>query len=133
VLSKRNQYEMKDSGMCPKCGGTKIAGPHRIGGEGYTKIDLPGFYTATLEAITCAECGYTELYADRIGLDNLRRDGRFLHNPQSSKIPTSMDSTFQGELHESGRRKVDRCTFCGTKARPGSDFCLECGRILEDE
>ena len=121
---------MKDSGMCPKCGGTKIAGPHRIVGD--VKIDLPGIFTATLMAITCANCGYTELYCDRMGLDNLRLEGRFLH-PQRTETIARTDSAFQDELHRSSRRKVDRCTYCGTKAQPGNDCCPECGRPLEYE
>ena len=63
--------------------------------------------SATLEAITCADCGYTELYADRLGLDNLNKVGRFLDNLVE---------------HES---RV--CAYCGTRIRSDAVFCPECG------
>ncbi|MHA1449420.1 MAG: hypothetical protein ACTSP4_08375, partial [Candidatus Hodarchaeales archaeon] len=68
-------------GKCPKCGCGTIGGPFRIhgGDSSHVKIDLPGFSTATLDAFTCCDCGFTEFYADQGGIDNVRRSGRFLH------------------------------------------------------
>ena len=102
---------MINSGECPKCGSNKIAGPHRIFGDGHIAIDLPGILTATLEALTCADCGYTELYADQLGLQNIRMDGRFLHR-------TSADV-------QSSEPRI--CAFCGTRARHDATVCPECG------
>lgn len=102
---------MLNSKQCPKCGSSSLAGPHRILGDGYVRIDLPGLSTATLEAITCTNCGYTELYSDRIGLQNIRRDGRILQGPSRS-IPR-------------GNPRI--CRFCGTKANPDAIYCPECG------
>ncbi|MBN2230222.1 MAG: zinc-ribbon domain-containing protein [Candidatus Thorarchaeota archaeon] len=101
---------MIKTGTCPKCGSTRIAGPHRIQGQGYVRVDLPGMLTATLEAVTCADCGYTELYSDRIGLENIRKSGRFLSTPVMST--------------------QSQCPYCGTKVRPGAVFCPECGNTV---
>jgi len=101
---------MINSRQCPKCGGTQIAGPHKIFGQHHVRIDLPGVSTATLEALTCADCGYTELYSDRTGLNNIRKSGRFLSMPQQ----TSSRS----------------CAFCGTKVRADTTYCPECGNNI---
>lgn len=103
---------MINSGECPKCGCGKIAGPHRVHSrDGHISIDLPGFSTATLESLTCTDCGYTEMYADRIGLQNIRRDGRFL--PRFQKNDSPVDSRV--------------CAFCGTITSQDATVCPECG------
>jgi predicted RNA-binding Zn-ribbon protein involved in translation (DUF1610 family) len=96
--------------QCPKCGSRKIAGPHKVSGDQYIRIDLPGILTATLESFTCADCGYTELYADDVGLDNIRKNGRFLRN-------SSIEET-------------KSCPYCGTELRRGVHFCPECGNTV---
>ncbi|TFG33129.1 zinc-ribbon domain-containing protein [Candidatus Thorarchaeota archaeon] len=101
---------MLNSGECPKCGCKSIAGPHRIFGQHHVRIDLPGVSTATLEALTCAECGYTELYSDRLGLENIKKYGRFLNKSEG----------------ESGRI----CPYCGTTVRPEATYCQECGNTI---
>jgi len=101
---------MINSRQCPKCGGAQIAGPHRIFGQHHVRIDLPGMSTATLEALTCADCGYTELYSDRVGLSNIKKSGRFLQGRQSAS-PRS-------------------CAFCGTKVRADATYCSECGNSI---
>ncbi|MFW9920375.1 MAG: zinc ribbon domain-containing protein [Candidatus Thorarchaeota archaeon] len=104
---------MRNSGSCPKCGDTRIAGPHRVhGGEGWAKIDLPGLSTATLDAYTCGNCGYTEMYADQMGLNNIRSSGRFLQ---------TRNQTQQSRAS---------CPLCGTPVRPGMIKCTECGYDL---
>ncbi|MFX1481740.1 MAG: zinc-ribbon domain-containing protein [Promethearchaeota archaeon] len=106
---------MIHTGTCPKCGSTRIAGPHKIAGEHHVRIDLPGFSTATLESFTCAECGYTEFYVDRIGLQNINNSGRFvLHTYHTPQV----------------RSEKRVCPYCGTELRPGSLTCHECGQIL---
>jgi len=95
------------SRACPKCGSTNLAGPHKLAGQHTVKIDLPGLSTATLESITCTNCGYTELYSDRTGLENIKRDGRVLQN-----IP---------------RSEPKICPFCGTLSRYDAIACSECG------
>ena len=101
---------MLNSRECPKCGGKSIAGPHRLYGQHHIRIDLPGLSTATLEALTCTDCGYTELYSDRLGLENVKKYGRFLSRPEG----------------ESGRV----CPYCGTKVRPDATYCQECGNNI---
>ncbi|TFG34087.1 zinc-ribbon domain-containing protein [Candidatus Thorarchaeota archaeon] len=101
---------MIKTGRCPKCGGTNIAGPHRIFGEQHVRVDLPGILTATLEAVTCANCGYTELYSDSLGLENIRKAGRFLSTSQSASRT--------------------RCPYCETELRSGASFCPECGNTV---
>jgi predicted nucleic-acid-binding Zn-ribbon protein len=101
---------MIKTGICPKCGGANIAGPHRIYGQQHVRIDLPGFATATLEAITCTDCGYTELYSDKLGLENIRKAGRFISTSQ--------------EIRQS------QCPYCGTEVHAGTTFCPECGNTI---
>ena len=101
---------MIKSKTCPKCGGTEIAGPHRVHGAGLIAIDLPGLFSnATLNTFTCSECGYTEFYVDKMGLKNIRSKGKFILNPRRG--------TF---------RVPKRCPSCGAKTRPGSSYCHEC-------
>jgi len=102
---------MIKSKTCPKCGGTKIAGPHKVhGANQHIAIDLPGLSTATLETFTCSECGYTEFYADKIGLRNIRSSGRFVLNPRMGAF-----------------RVPRRCPNCGAETQPESSYCQECG------
>ena len=98
---------------CPKCGDNRIAGPHHIhGGEHHIKIDLPGWSTATLVALTCANCGYTEFYSDKIGLDNIRKSGRFIFHTQAR--PT----------------RPTKCSVCGAPTSRESVYCEECGSLI---
>ncbi|RLI56849.1 MAG: hypothetical protein DRO87_02930 [Candidatus Thorarchaeota archaeon] len=106
------------SHKCPKCGSTKIAGPHRVMGRDHVRIDLPGFSTATLETFTCADCGYTEFYSDRTGLENIRRSGRYVLNQQPN--PATSPST----------TRSNRCSLCGAVNPEGSTVCRECGSPL---
>ncbi len=102
---------MIKSRTCPKCGGTKIAGPHKVhGANQHIAIDLPGLSTATLDTFTCSECGYTEFHADKLGLRNIIRHGRFVLNPPGAVS-----------------RAPRRCPNCGAEARPESSYCQECG------
>ena len=105
---------MIHSNTCPKCASNRIAGPHKIAGEHHVRIDLPGFSTATLESFTCADCGYTEFYADRIGLQNINTSGRFVlgTTPQDS-VPTKRP-----------------CPYCGTEVHVEAIVCHECGQYL---
>ena len=68
---------MKHSKICPKCGSNRIAGPQSVASYGYLKVQLGIVRTARLKAFICAGCGYTELYTDRIGLENIESYGRF--------------------------------------------------------
>ena len=68
---------LKHTAMCPKCQSRDIAGPHRLHADDrHLKIDLPGISTATLESFICLNCGYTELFPDYGGLENIRQNGR---------------------------------------------------------
>ncbi|MHA1950084.1 MAG: hypothetical protein ACW987_09440 [Candidatus Thorarchaeota archaeon] len=100
---------------CPKCGRNRIAGPHKIAGQHHVRIDLPGVSTATLESFTCADCGYTEFYVDRIGLQNINTAGRFVQDTQRGYQP------------QKNRRE---CPYCGSQLRAGSMTCHECGQIM---
>jgi predicted nucleic-acid-binding Zn-ribbon protein len=101
---------MINSRECPKCGGQSIAGPHRIFSQHHVRIDLPGVSTATLEALTCVDCGYTELYSDRLGLQNIKKYGRFLSRQEG----------------ETGRV----CPFCSAVVSPKATYCSECGNSI---
>ncbi len=107
--------EMIHTQTCPKCGGSRIAGPHRIAGEHWVRVDLPGFSTATLESFTCADCGYTEFYVDQTGLRNINNSGRFVLG-----------------AHQTPQLQPERrsCPYCGSQLRPGALTCHECGQIM---
>lgn len=96
--------------QCPKCGSERIAGPHNLHTDrSHLALDLPGLPTAKLEAYTCADCGYTELYSDSLGLENIRRAGRFMlpqEAPQSAPL---------------------YCPACFSNITPGQRRCPECG------
>ena len=62
---------MKNSNNCPKCNSVAIAGPHDVFDQTNLKIRL-GWRTATLKCYICLSCGYTELFPDEKGLENLR-------------------------------------------------------------
>jgi predicted nucleic-acid-binding Zn-ribbon protein len=100
---------MIKSGMCPKCGCTRIAGPHRMESGGM--INLPSLATATCEAFTCTDCGYTELYSDEMGLRNIRKFGRFMP-------PVKED-------------KKAWCQVCGAELQPDAVFCPRCESVIE--
>jgi predicted nucleic-acid-binding Zn-ribbon protein len=106
---------MNNTNTCPKCGGNRIAGPHKVAGQHHVRIDLPGVLTATLESFTCADCGYTEFYADRIGLKNINESGRFI----LGSLPESQP--------QKGRRS---CPYCGSNLKSGAISCHECGQYL---
>ncbi len=95
---------------CPNCGSTSIVGPHLLERLAVA-IDLPGFYTATLTALSCTDCGYTELYSDCDGLANLRR----LVKPLSDE--------------EADAQVI--CSRCGEAAKPGMRFCPRCKTLLD--
>ncbi|TFG33130.1 hypothetical protein EU528_01355 [Candidatus Thorarchaeota archaeon] len=101
---------MKNSGVCPKCGCTKIVGPH-----GSKLIDLLHFRTATLKALVCSGCGYAEWYSDELGLDNVRRLGEVYKVPQSKSSQPS------------GQRV---CLFCNCRIQPDDVICPECGKNI---
>ena len=71
---------MRNSGVCPKCGCTKIIGPHDA-----TLVSLPRLSTAKLQALMCSECGYSEMYIDKWGLENARRVGKVYPMSQSKE------------------------------------------------
>ena len=105
------------SNKCPKCGNTSIAGPHRVhGGDRHIKIDLPGIPTATLESYTCVGCGYTEFYADRRGIENIKSSGRFLSDASQSLLNTSYNM---------------KCRTCGSSLSSETTFCPQCGSEIK--
>ncbi len=101
---------------CPKCNNSRIAGPHRLHAHGHLSIDLPGSKTATLEALTCANCGYTEFYSDRKGLKNINEVGRFL--AEGSEL---INNDFSSEKW---------CPTCGSIIFGKPQSCIECGASL---
>ncbi|HUU79483.1 MAG TPA: hypothetical protein VMX55_14140 [candidate division Zixibacteria bacterium] len=62
---------MKKSGFCTKCGSNRILGPKKIEEELGVKIRI-GWKSAALKAYSCVDCGFTELYPDAKGLENLK-------------------------------------------------------------
>lgn len=111
------------NGSCPKCQSTNIAGPHKVHDHGqggyHVKIDLPGSYTATLETFTCLVCGFTEFYADNIGLNNIKRDGRILsQNPFANRVKNIPDS-------------IEYCFACGKPVKRTDNICPSCETKLK--
>ncbi|MHA2298567.1 MAG: zinc-ribbon domain-containing protein [Candidatus Hodarchaeales archaeon] len=111
------------SNKCPKCGHKSIAGPHRVhGGNSPVKIDLPGHLKATLDAFTCAGCGYTEFYADDLGVTNIRSSGRFIESPIQMEPVRNARSEKPSE--------PEKCKKCGNIVSLDDKFCLQCGNKL---
>ena len=70
---------MKKTGICPRCEFNVINGPYRTGTKGSKMpfiLNLSFLHSAKLETYTCANCGYTEYYADEKGIKNLRLKGK---------------------------------------------------------
>ncbi len=112
---------MIQSKQCPKCGGGNIAGPHNVhGGEHHIRIDLPGFPTATLIAFTCAKCGYTEMYSDSGGLNNIRSSSRWYSREMDSGPGYEVVPTTRGR----------KCAVCGTIIEGNDRYCPECGSMI---
>ena len=103
---------MTQERKCPKCGGSNIAGPHKVSGKYPIRVDIAGFHTATLRAFTCADCGFTEFYVDSKGLKNIHKDDKTLSRPQ------------EGE--------TAHCPLCGAEVVPGTTVCPECGNTIQN-
>ena len=104
---------MKNSGVCPKCGCTRIVGPYRASG-----VTLGLFATATFQAFLCSECGYAELYSDKMGLENVKRLGKIYEVPHS-------------EVSQSSQPPEQRvCLFCNTPIQSDEVICPECGKNI---
>ena len=72
---------LKSKKICPSCKNSRIAGPHQVwGGNRRTKVMLTK-KTASLISFSCADCGFTELYADPKGLENINEFGLFDSTP----------------------------------------------------
>lgn len=100
---------------CPRCGGKDIAGPHRLDNSltvdlSYVFLRLPQ-KTASLLAYTCAECGYTDIYSDEKGLENIRRYGR---------LRLSKEEIRKGH-----------CQFCGAELNEDMSICVSCKTPVE--
>ncbi|MHA1967572.1 MAG: zinc ribbon domain-containing protein [Candidatus Hodarchaeales archaeon] len=62
---------LKSNKICQGCGSSRIAGPHQVwGGNSRTRVILPK-KTASLISFSCVDCGFTELYVDPKGLENI--------------------------------------------------------------
>ncbi len=92
---------MRFTQKCPICGNTEISGPHII-----DRVHLLNLRTSTINALTCLECGYTEQYADKKGLENMRKYGR------PYKLPGLED---------------EYCPKCGANFQKGTVKCSKCG------
>lgn len=64
---------MKYSKICPSCRSKEISGPHK--NHSNMVLILPS-RTATLEGYSCFVCGFTQLFIDKIGLENLIKKGK---------------------------------------------------------
>jgi predicted nucleic-acid-binding Zn-ribbon protein len=115
---------MKESGKCPKCGSADIRGPHRIQGQYHVKVDLPGMRTATFDSFTCTNCGYSELYTDSLGLDNLKTDGRKHY----------VRGDYQNRQMKIGNINANFTVTCSNCISPLAEedvFCPNCGEKVE--
>lgn len=67
---------MKKTGTCPKCGSREIKGFYTAATESSVGVLLSRWHSATLETLTCAECGYTEFYTNDKGLEKIKSEGK---------------------------------------------------------
>ncbi|MHA1993356.1 MAG: hypothetical protein ACW97Z_02330 [Candidatus Hodarchaeales archaeon] len=118
---------MKISESCPKCHRSRIAGPHRVHADrSHSKIDLPGLSTATLQAYTCIDCGYTEFYADHMGRENIKKSGRFLSQRRTEPDFHTVDFDRTRRIN----KRNDVCPTCGALVTGETIFCDDCGSKL---
>lgn len=118
---------MKTSQTCLKCNGSKIAGPHRVHADrSHSKIDLPGLSTATLEAYSCTDCGYTEFYVDHLGRRNIRSSGRFISRRQATPEEHTINLGTSSRIN----KRDDMCSTCGALITGETLFCHDCGSKL---
>lgn len=69
---------LKSNKICPGCKSSRIAGPHKVAGGDYRTIRVwLTKRSASLLSFSCADCGFTELYADPKGLENINEYGLF--------------------------------------------------------
>jgi predicted nucleic-acid-binding Zn-ribbon protein len=115
---------MKETGKCPKCGNTDIRGPHRIQGQYHVKVDLPGMRSATFDSLTCTKCGYSELYSDRLGIDNIKRDGRRYHTHKDY-------NTRNMKIGDISANFSINCSNCKSYLVEEDVFCPNCGLKIE--
>lgn len=64
-------FYLKKTKICRKCNSANILGPKRVRDDHYIMIQLKR-KTATLESYVCVDCGYTEFYSDKKGMQNIR-------------------------------------------------------------
>ncbi|MHA1976774.1 MAG: hypothetical protein ACW98I_07755 [Candidatus Hodarchaeales archaeon] len=115
------------SQTCQKCNGSRIAGPHRVHADrSHSKIDLPGLSTATFEAYTCVDCGYTEFYVDQMGRENIKNSGRFLSRHQTSPEEQAINYGRSSQMI----KRDDMCSTCGALITGKTLFCHDCGSKL---
>lgn len=67
---------MKKTGTCPKCGSMEIKGFYTAATETSVGVILSRWHSVTLETLTCADCGYTEFYANDNDLERFRSEGK---------------------------------------------------------
>ena len=121
---------MKNSLSCPKCKNSRIAGPHRVHADrSHSKIDLPGLSTATLQAYTCVDCGYTEFFADQMGRQNIENSGRFLSRRRAGS-ESEYHTINRGQSKPNSFPK-DMCSTCGALITGDTIFCHDCGSKLD--
>lgn len=67
---------MRQSGTCPKCGGTDLifipgkAGPYGVGNN--IQTGLTNFSAVLVQRYVCGRCGYSEEWVDREDLPRLK-------------------------------------------------------------
>lgn len=68
---------MKNSGKCPKCGGTDLVlvpgtkGAHGAGNN--IQVGLTNFSAVLVNRYVCCSCGYSEEWIDQKDLEKLKR------------------------------------------------------------
>ncbi|MHA1975407.1 MAG: hypothetical protein ACW98F_06215 [Candidatus Hodarchaeales archaeon] len=135
---------MKFTQECPICGSNNISGAHPVStmlGGGIPVIVLQTGRTSRLRSLTCLTCGYTQIYADRKGLQNLRESGKVYEIPDMENVYCPQC----GARFEKGLRKCSKCGLmdvgeehfiepeptpcegCGLRLDYGTHTCPACG------
>lgn len=63
---------MKNSGQCPKCGGTDVVRCKTAANGAHDRIPVGLFGQAGMERWVCCSCGYCELWVDEASLEEVR-------------------------------------------------------------
>jgi hypothetical protein len=71
IFEKGKEFKLKENKTCTKCDKGSIIGPLPIRSSIILKRRTRFCRSAAMDAYTCTSCGFTEIYCDKKGLENI--------------------------------------------------------------